>query len=280
MPAAVFPPTPRPPAGSSAAYALNRCPPESRAALAGLWALHAQLRGIVALSSPDAAQAKLQWWQMQIARLPGGGAEHPLLREHGSAWLQRGVDPAWLQGAAEGVALDLRQNRWLDRAALLRYAQRSGGEIVRASAQLLGLDAPAQLQAALALGAGLRLVQTLRALGRDLAQSRVYLPLDVLQANGLRANDLLAPGAEVSAALRSVLQAQAALAREQLRIGREVATNAPTRRAAPLLSLAATSAALLDEIEASGFDVLRQHIALTPLRKLWLSRTARWRQRS
>lgn len=278
MPAAVYPPTPRPPAGSSAAYALNRCPAESRAALAGLWALHAQLRSIVALSSPDAAQAKLQWWQLQIARLSTGDAEHPLLREHGPAWLQRGVDPAWLHGAAEGVALDLRQNRWLDQAALLHYAQRSGGEIIRASAQLLGLDAPAQLQAALALGVGLRLVQTLRALGRDLARGRVYLPLDALQANGLRAADLLAANTETRAALPAVLQAQAALAREHLRIGREVASHAPTRRAAPLLSLAATSAALLDEIEAGGFDVLRQHIALTPLRKLWLSRTARWRR--
>lgn len=277
MSAAVFPPTPRPPAGSSAAYALNRCPPDARAALAGLWALHAQLRGIVALSSLDVARAKLQWWQLQIERLPRGSAEHPLLREHGPVWLQRGVEPAWLHGAAEGVAMDLRQNRWLDQAALLHYAQRSGGETVRASAQLLGLDTPAQLQAALALGTGLRLVQLLRALGRDLAQGRLYLPLDALQANGLRAADLLTPKAEMSAALRAVLQAQAALARQQLRIGREVACHAPARRAAPLLSLAATSSALLDEIEASGFDVLRQHMALTPLRKLWLSRTARWR---
>ena len=37
------------------------------------------------------------------------------------------------------------------------------------------------------------------------------------------------------------------------------------------LAFAAIQHALLDEIEASDFQVLNQHIDLTPMRKLWIA---------
>lgn len=269
--------SPRPPAGSTADYALHRCPPAQRDSLAALWDLHAQLRGILRLSSLDAAQAKLAWWAGQISELDGGTAQHPLLRTHGPAWQRSGVGAAILQGVVEGVAIDLRQNRWIDAQALLHYAHHSGGDVLRASALLLGLGSAEQQQAARALGAGMRLVLTLRHLGRDLAQGRLYLPMSGLQRHALTASELLRPDLQMSPALSALLREQAQLARERLLAGRAVWQDAPADRAAPLRSLAATHAALLDEIERSGFAVLDRSVALTPLRKLWISRTARWR---
>ena len=43
--------------------------------------------------------------------------------------------------------------------------------------------------------------------------------------------------------------------------------------------LVVTREALLDEVEAGGFQVLHQRTSLTPLRKLWIATRTQWRGR-
>lgn len=267
-----------PPPGSSIYYALQRCPPENRDALGRLLDVHVQVRSIVTtVSDPAVAQAKLAWWRDQIAALDQGiPADHPSLRALAPHLLAHGVRPSALSGLIESVEIDLRQNRWMDRAALVHYCRMSSGQTLRVAAMLLGIKSPAAADAAEQLGVALRLISTVRHLGRDVAQGRVYLPLDALQRHGVKAVQL--QQRDVTAPIRALLQEQTEAARTALQTAQHGLAPCSAAQAAPLIALSALYGTLLREIERADYAVLHQRISLTPLRKLWISRSCTWRR--
>ena len=267
-----------PPPGSSAYYALQRCPAGSRDGLKLLLDVHVQVRGVITkVSDAAVAQAKLAWWRSQIEALElGGQPDHPSLRALASHLQARGLHPSALSGVMESVAIDLRQNRWMDRTALLHYCRAGSGQTLRNAAALLGLTSPAAMDAAENLGCGLRLTSVIRHLGRDVAQGRVYLPLDALQAHGVTAAQLQQRA--ITPPIRALLQGETRLARATLHAAREGLAPFPIVQTAPLIALAALYTTLLREIERADFAVLHQRISLTPLRKLWISRSCTWRR--
>lgn len=267
-----------PPAGSSAYYALQRCPRGSLQALRLLLDVHVQVRSVVTkVSDAAVAQAKLAWWQAQIEALDQGRpADHPSLRALAPHLQTQGLQPGALLGVTESVAIDLRQNRWMDRAALLHYCRVSSGQTLRNTAALLGLTSPAALDAAEELGCGLRLTSIIRHLGRDVAEGRVYLPLDVLQEHGVTAAQLQQRA--LTPPIRALLESETRRAQAALRAARQGLAPYPIAQTAPLIAIAAQYATLLREIERADYAVLHQRISLTPLRKLWISRSCTWRR--
>ncbi len=258
-------------------YALQRCTAPQRQALQPLWQFHRQVRGIVTgVSDAAVAQAKLAWWRAQVDALSQGRAEHPTLRALAPVVRQHGLPASALLAVIDSVAIDLQQNRWLDRPALLHYAMLSGGQMLRNAAALLDVQTSEDLDAAQALGTGLRLADFIRHLGRDAAQGRVYVALDALQRHGVTAADLqqrrMHPG------VAALLAEQTGLARQTLDDAMRTLGQARRGHATPLLALGAMAQAVLREIERSDYAVLHQRISLTPLRKLWISRTCTWRR--
>lgn len=261
-----------PPPGSSAYYALRRCAPRHRAALTLLLSFHVQVRKIIdTVSDPAVAQAKLAWWNGQIDALANHAAEHPTLRALGPFLQTHGLPPNALRGVIDSVQIDLQQNRWMDRAALLHYCARGNGQSLRNGAVILGLTSPEALSAAETLGVGLRLTGSIRNLGRDAAQGRIYLPLDALQRHAVTAAQL--QQRNMDARVLALLQEQTALTRQTLESALAGLALHPAVQTAPMLALGTMSLALLREIEQSDYAVLHQRISLTPLRKLWISRT-------
>ncbi len=266
-----------PPAGSASYYALQRCAPDVRASVAALIEYHVQVRDIAdAVGDPQVAQAKLSWWAGQVDALRTARADHPVLRALGPRLAAAGAAPDALTGVVDSVRIDLAQNRWLDRAALLHYCERSCGQTLRASAALLGLRDAAALDAAQDLGVGLRQVAIVRNLGRDIGRGRIYVPLDAMRRHGVTAASLHRRA--VDASIRALLADEARLARARLDAARAALAPYPTAQTAPLLAIGAMAQALLTEIEREEFAVLHQRIGLTPLRKLWISRSCTWRR--
>ncbi|MGE0073141.1 MAG: squalene/phytoene synthase family protein [Thiomonas sp.] len=263
-----------PPAGTSAYYALQRCPLPQRAALTALLQAHSQIRSIATTVSDAAvAQAKLAWWESQLRAMPAGAAQHPALRRLAPALQAQGLHGDALLAVVHSVRIDLQQNRWLDRPALLHYAQQCSGFTSRTAAALLGLDTAPALAAAFDLGVALRLASGIRHLGRDAAQGRIYLPLDAMQRHGVTAAQL--QQRRMDGAVRALLAEQTALACGLIESALADLRNHPPRQTAPLRALGAMSLALLREIARADYAVLHQRISLTPLRKLWISRTCR-----
>ena len=137
-------------------------------------------------------RAKLAWWRGEIDALFRGQPSHPVTRA-----LQPfiagpfGITQERLHAIIDGMEMDLRQNRYLDFAALQRYAHLVAGVVGEMSASIFGYRHPATLEYAGRLGLALQLINIIRDVGDDARRGRLYLPLDELQQFGVKVADVL-----------------------------------------------------------------------------------------
>jgi phytoene synthase len=258
------------PRGSSLHYALLRVPGPQRVALL---ALHAWRREVAAImdevSDPAVALHKLGWWTQELDRCFAGAPRHPVTQALAPQIKPFGLAREPFVQILVGVEFDLRQNRYLDYALLRRQSEQVAGTVGEVAARILGATQPATIDSACRLGLALRLIALLRDLGRHARQGRVYLPLEDLQRFDVKLADLL--GSKYVDGFVPLMQFQAQRARTVLREAQELLPPPERTQQRPARVLAALYEALLTEIERSGFQVLQQHIALTPLRKLWIA---------
>jgi phytoene synthase len=256
--------------GSSFYYSFLFLPPQRRRAITALYAYCREVDDIVDdVSDPGVAQAKLGWWSGEIDRMYAGEPQHPVtlaLTPHLAAF---GIRREHLLLVLEGMAMDLRQNRYLDYATLARYCHNVAGVVGELAAGIFGASEPRTFDYARKLGLALQLTNILRDVGEDARRGRVYLPLEDLQRFGVKAADLLA-GRYVDGYL-PLMRFQAQRARGAYAEALAALPAADRRAQRPGLIMGAIYATLLDEIEREGFRVLHQRVALTPLRKLWIA---------
>lgn len=264
--------------GSSFYYSFLFLPAERRRAITAVYAYCREVDDAVdEVSDPSVAEAKLRWWRGEVAALFDRQPTHPVTR----ALLPfidgpLGITRERLLAILEGMEMDLRQNRYLDFAALKRYAHLVAGVVGEISAAVFGYSDPRTLEFAGRLGLALQLINVIRDVGDDARRGRVYLPLDELRRFGVRPADLLA-GRYVDGFV-PLMRFQAERARASYREAVALLPPADRRAQRPGLIMGAIYATLLDEIEREDFQVLHQRVALTPLRKLWIAwRT--WMQR-
>jgi 15-cis-phytoene synthase len=257
--------------GSSFYYSFLFLPAERRRAITAVYAYCREVDDAVdEVSDPAVAEAKLQWWRGEVATLFDRQPTHPVTR----ALLPFidgpfGITQARLLAILEGMEMDLRQNRYLDFAALQRYAHLVAGVVGEISAAVFGYSDPRTLDFASRLGLALQLINVIRDVGDDARRGRIYIPVDELQRFGVRAADLL-NGRYVDGFV-PLMQFQAERARATYRAALELLPPADRRVQRPGLIMGAIYATLLDEIERENFQVLHQRVALTPLRKLWIA---------
>ena len=256
--------------GSSFYYSFLFLPPARRRAITALYAYCREVDDIVdEMQEPAVAQAKLAWWDQEIGRLYAGDPQHPVTRALAPHLAAFGIRRESLLLVLEGMAMDLRQNRYLDYATLARYCHNVAGVVGELSAGIFGISDERTCEYARKLGLALQLTNIIRDVGEDARRGRVYLPLEDLQRHGVKAADLLA-GRYVDGYLPLMrFQAQRARGVYAEALAALPATDVRAQR--PGLVMGAIYATLLDEIEREGFRVLHQRIALTPLRKLWIA---------
>jgi phytoene synthase len=257
--------------GSSFYYSFLFLPPERRRAITAVYAYCREVDDAVdEVSDPAVAEAGLAWWSGEIAALFNRQPTHPVTR----ALLPFidgpfGITRPRLDAILEGMAMDLRQNRYLDFPALKRYAHLVAGVVGEISAGVFGYTDLRTVQYADRLGLALQLINVIRDVGDDARRGRVYIPVDELQRFEVRAADLLA-GRYVDGFV-PLMRFQAERARATYREAIELLPTADRRAQRPGLIMGAIYATLLDEIQRENFQVLHQRIALTPLRKLWIA---------
>jgi phytoene synthase len=256
--------------GSSFYYSFLFLPQERRRAITALYAYCREVDDIVdEMQEPAVAQARLAWWSEEIGRLYAGQPQHPVTRAllpHLAAFR---IGRESLLLVLEGMAMDLRQNRYLDYPTLVRYCHNVAGVVGELAAGIFGVSDERSYEYARKLGLALQLTNIIRDVGEDARRGRVYLPLDELQHHGVKVADLL-DGRYVEGYL-PLMQAQARRARAVYAEALAALPAADGRAQRPGLIMGAIYATLLDEIEREGFQVLHQRITLTPLRKLWIA---------
>ncbi len=257
--------------GSSFYYSFLFLPPERRRAITAVYAYCREVDDVVdEVSDAAVAQAKLAWWRNEVAELFRGNPTHPVTRAlQPFVTSEFGVSSERLNAILDGMELDLQQNRFLDYAALRRYAHLVAGVVGEISAAIFGYREPQTLQYAARLGLALQLINVIRDVGDDARRGRVYIPLDELQRFDVKVPDVLA--ARYVDGFVPLMRMQADRARAMYREALELLPDVDRKSQRPGLMMGAIYSTLLTEIERENFQVLHQRIALTPLRKLWLA---------
>ena len=256
--------------GSSFYYAFLFLPPPRRAAITALYAFCREVDDVVDECSDAAlAATKLSWWKKELDALYAGAPTHPVTRALQPHLANYAITHARLAEIIAGMEMDLYQTRYADFAGLAHYCHHVAGVVGILSANIFGATDPRTSDYAEKLGLAVQLTNIIRDVGEDARKGRIYLPIDELKRFQVPAADLL--NARSSPAFVALMRFQAARARD---VYDEAFASLPAvdRRAQrPGLIMAAIYRALLAEIEREDFAVLKQRIALTPIRKLWIA---------
>ena len=253
--------------GSSFYYSFLFLPPPRRRAITALYAYCREVDDAVDETSDAAvAAAKLDWWHTEIERLFAGAPQHPVTRALQPHLAAYGITRERLLLVLEGMRMDLAQNRFLDFPALARYCHLVAGVVGEMAAGIFGITDERTYAYARNLGLALQLVNIIRDVGEDARRGRIYLPLDDMQRYGVKVADILAGSYTEGFPALMAHQADRARAAFAQALADLPAADARAQRTG--LIMGAIYASLLDELARDGFQVLHQHVSLTPLRKL------------
>ena len=256
--------------GSSFYYAFLFLPPHRRAAITAFYAFCREVDDVVdEVSDPSVAAAKLNWWRKEVQQAFAGQASHPVMQ----AWVpcahEFGVEEKLLHAIIDGCEMDLSQTRYLDYPGLTRYCHLVAGVVGEVSARIFGQTEDATTAYAHKLGLAFQLTNIIRDVGEDALRGRVYLPISELQQFDVKAHEIL--NRLDSDRFQALMQFQAQRAHALYDEALSLLPASDWRAQKPGLMMASIYRTLLREIEAQRFPVLKQRVALTPLRKLWLA---------
>jgi phytoene synthase len=256
--------------GSSFYYSFLFLPPERRRAITALYAFCREVDDVVDEGmDPQVAAAKLVWWRNEVQNLFAGKAQHPVMRALEPFREKFGLNAERLNEIIDGMEMDLRQSRYLDWKGLEAYCYRVASVVGLLAAGIFGYRDERTLDYAKNLGIAFQLTNIIRDVGEDARKNRVYLPVEDLQRFGVPAADILQ--AKETPAFRSLMAFEAERARGYYACAMSSLPAEDRRAQRPGLIMAAIYRTLLDEIERGGFQVLKEHTSLTPLRKFWIA---------
>ena len=256
--------------GSSFYYAFLFLPPPRRLAITAFYAFCREVDDVVdEVHETDVARAKLNWWRHEVRQAYAGQAQHPVMQALMPGALSLGIQADHLLAVIDGCEMDLTQNRYLDRQALEHYAHLVAGIVGEVSARIFGQTQAQTTAYAHKLGLAFQWTNILRDVGEDALRGRIYVPINELQKHEVRAHEILN---RIDSPRFQALMADLCRYNHQLYDEALALLPAADRRAQkPGLMMCSIYRTLLDEIQASGFPVLQQRVALTPLRKFWLA---------
>ena len=256
--------------GSSFYYAFLFLPPHRRAAITAFYAFCREVDDVVdEVLDPSVAAQKLHWWQMEVQSSFAGNAQHPVMKALMPLTADFGITAQHLQNVIAGCQMDLNQTRYLDFAGLQRYCHLVAGVVGEVAARIFGQSQEETTHYAHQLGLAFQLTNIVRDVGEDALRGRIYLPVNELQQFNVSAKDILER--RDSPAFQALMSFQYERAQGLYEKALAALPQADWRSQKPGLMMASIYRTLLVEIQAAGFPVLRQRVALTPLRKFWLA---------
>ena len=268
--------------GSSFYYAFLFLPPQRRAAITAFYAFCREVDDVVdETHDPSVAAAKLGWWRQEVDQAYAGRPSHPVTQALLPLAAEFDIRMDHLQAVIQGCQIDLEQTRFLDYAGLERYCHLVAGVVGEVAANIFGRTEAATVQYAHRLGRAMQLTNIIRDVGDDARRGRIYLPLDECKQFDVKAAELLKREAPwgYSERFTALMKFQAERAHRTFDDAIALLPAHDRRAQRPGLAMAQIYRTLLREIEADGFQVLHQRVALTPLRKVWIAMRTHWQQR-
>jgi phytoene synthase len=216
-------------------------------------------------------------WRRQLGAALDGEYTHPVHPALHDTVRRYCVPPEYLEAVLDGVTMDLDVVRYRTFAELYGYCWRVASAVGLACIHVWGFRGERALACAEAAGIAFQLTNILRDLGEDAARGRIYLPGEDLARFGYGA-DGLREGRRDDA-FRSLMRFEAERAHGYYALAAPLVGLLRPAGRAVFLAMLSTYRGLLDEIERRDYDVFRERVRLSRLRKLWLAARAlpaRW----
>ncbi|MDR3158494.1 MAG: presqualene diphosphate synthase HpnD [Zoogloeaceae bacterium] len=256
--------------GSSFYLSFFFLPRARRRAIMALYAFCREVDDLVDECRDKALAAiKLTWWREEVERIRGGHPLHPVGLALQEASREFKLSARHLLDIIDGMQMDLEATRYPDFAHLARYCYHVASAVGLLCVEIFGYREKVTLDYARDLGLALQLTNILRDIGEDARRGRIYIPEDELQRFCVPVKDILEGRSSENFMRLMRFQKE----RAEHYYSRALAQLPPIDRKSqrPGLIMAALYHALLQEMEARSFPVLRQRVGLSPRRKLWLA---------
>jgi 15-cis-phytoene synthase len=246
-------------------FATLFAPAPTRPHLFALYAFNYEIARVgEAVREPMMGEIRLQWWREAIAGARDGRPrEHEVARVLAEMFASAALPLELFDAMIEARRNDLDPSPFAELAALEAYADATSGNVMRLAARILGAG-DSRDDLAREAGIAYALAGLLQAIPYHAGRGTVMLPRDMLEAESLSRDDVLAGK---SAGLRPVIESLAARARTRFAAARKLPR--PKQALAAFLP-AALVPLKLKRLTAAAFDPFR-HKAEVPLHRRQLS---------
>ena len=200
--------------------------------------------------------AALDWLQADLDRAYDDRAEHPILRALSPVLHARRLPREPLYALIEANRRDQRVVRYETFEELRGYCALSANPVGRLVLCVLGAATPERIALSDAVCTGLQLTEHWRDVAEDLADGRLYVPLEDLRRFGCSERDLATPPAAEH--VRALMAFEVERARALLDQGAPLAGTLRGRPRWAVAGFVAGGRAALDAIASAGFDVLER----------------------
>lgn len=222
--------------------------------------------------APDAARlAALDRWRADIDACYAGAAP-PALQTLAAQIDTFGLARQDFHDVIDGMAMDVTATvRAPDAATLDLYCDRVASAVGRLAVRVFGMDADRGPALAHHLGRALQLTNILRDIDEDAAIGRLYLPAEALAGAGIAVNRQAAPDAALAnPALGTACAVLVRQARAHYAQADAIMARCPAAQVRSPRIMSAVYGALLDLLEARGWQPPRARVRLPRARLLWI----------
>jgi 15-cis-phytoene synthase len=265
-------------------YSFLVLPAHKRRAIVGVWDFCRAVDDAVDEAhgkEAGAAATELARWRGELAAaFDGGTPETPQGRALVSVARQFSLPRDAFEALIEGVEMDLGYRRYETFPDLYEYCIRVASAVGLICLEIFGYEDPRARQYAIDLGVALQLTNILRDVPGDLAQGRLYIPLEDLRRHGATEEDLSAESAAAGQGVRSpqvkaLLEQQAKRAREYYARAAAGLPRGDARRLVAAEIMGAIYRRILERIEQSNYDVFSRVVRIPRPRRALIA-AATW----
>jgi squalene synthase HpnC len=213
------------------------------------------------VGDPRRSLELLDWWRGELRALYDGRARHPVMIALGETVEQYDVPIGPFEALISAFEQDQSVTEYLSYEQLLDYCTRSADPVGHLVLHVAGAYSPENARLSDATCTALQLANFWQDVARDLAIGRIYLPREDRERFGVAEADLRA--LRFTHEFAALMAFEVGRARALFAEGRALVPRMPRALAVDVDLFSRGGLAILDRIEARGFDVLTARPSLS-----------------
>ena len=223
--------------------------------------------GITALDEQLSALETFE--EETLAAVAGERVPNPVLRAYANTVRERGISPETITAFMASMKMDTNVFRYPTYADLEDYTYGSAAVVGLMMCRVVGTEDERADEHACALGVAMQLSNFLRDIREDWNRGRVYLPQEDLKRFRFTEEDIAA--GVVDERFVALMRFQIERARRLYEFSDEGMRYIPRGRRYPVVVARELYAAILDRIEAQGYDVYSRRAETSRPGKVWVA---------